>query len=157
MNQRCKMAPFYGFHRKAVVVTTEEEEFKVGYLCLFSSSLLVICCFLACDSIETLTVTSSNLKLLVSVLSLFLSVCPTRFFSMLSHSLFKFISSSPIAQTRLTELEKVGSNVPKGIMNEIKLNFTIPKVEENKEVSAFDDVTFVGVEDKEKVDEIVNK
>ena len=74
-----------------------------------------------------------------------------------SHSLFKFISSSPIAQTRLTELEKVGSNVPKGIMNEIKLNFTIPKVEENKEVSAFDDVTFVGVEDKEKVDEIVNK
>ena len=76
---------------------------------------------------------------------------------MLSHSLFKFISSSPIAQTRLTELKKVGSNVPKGIMNEIKLNFTIPKVEENKEVSAFDDVTFVGVEDKEKVDEIVNK
>ena len=56
------------------------------------------------------------------------------------------------------ELEKKNEgNVPKGIMNEIKMNFTIPKVEEGKEVTAFDEVAFVGVEDKDKVEEIVNK
>ena len=60
-------------------------------------------------------------------------------------------------QTRLTDLAKKGSNVPLGIMNEIKMNFSIPKVEENKEVSAFDEVVFIGVEDKEKVEELVNK
>jgi len=89
-NQRRKMAPFKGFKRRAVVITTEEEEFK----------------------------------------------------------------------TRRVTLEKEGSSVPDRIMNEIKMNFALPTVEEKveeRDVTAFEEVSFVGVEDEEKVKELMNK
>ena len=42
-------------------------------------------------------------------------------------------------------------------MNEIKMNFNIPKVEEDEKETAFEEVTLAGIEDKEKVEEIINK
>ena len=64
---------------------------------------------------------------------------------------------SRLEQTRLVGLEKQGSSVPRGIMNEIKMNFTVPKIDDNKDNSAFEEVQFVGVEEREKVEEIVAK
>ena len=45
-------------------------------------------------------------------------------------------------------------------MNEIKMNFALPTVEEKveeRDVTAFEEVSFVGVEDEEKVKELMNK
>ena len=42
-------------------------------------------------------------------------------------------------------------------MNEIKMNFTVPKIDDNKDNSAFEEIQFVGVEEREKVEEIVTK
>merc|ERR1712136_487560 len=58
-------------------------------------------------------------------------------------------------KTRMETLAKTGSSVPAGILNEIKMNFKIPKVEETD--TAFEEVQFIGVEDKEKGEEIYEK
>ena len=72
-------------------------------------------------------------------------------------ALYKRIRLSDCLQTRLVSLEKQGSSVPRGIMNEIKMNFTVPKIDDNKDNSAFEEIQFVGIEEREKVEEIVAK
>ena len=57
-------------------------------------------------------------------------------------------------------MEKEGSSVPDRIMNEIKMNFALPTVEEkveDRDITAFEEVSFVGMEDKEKVQELMKK